>query len=70
MTCLRKYLEFPGSSKIIDNVDSRKIDNLIVDFIISLKKRDIGFTAIRNYVSAICKYYRTNDVILNTNKIY
>ncbi len=29
----------------------------------------MGFVAIRNYVAAICKYYRMNDVVLNTNKI-
>lgn len=29
----------------------------------------MGFVAIRNYVAAVCKYYRMNDVILNTNKI-
>jgi integrase len=70
ITCLRKYLGFPGSSKIIDNTDGRKVENHIIDFIISLKKQGMGFTAIRNYVSAICKYYRMNDVILNTTKIH
>ena len=70
MTCLRKYLEFPGSSKIIDNVDGRNVENHIIDFVISLKKQGKGFTAIRNYVSAICKYYRMNDVLLNSNKIH
>lgn len=29
----------------------------------------MGFVAIRNYVAAVCKYYRMNDLILNTNKI-
>ena len=27
------------------------------------------YSAIRNYVSAVCRYYRMNDVYLNTNKI-
>lgn len=39
-------------------------------FVISLKKQGKGFAAISNYVSAICKYYKMNDVVLDTNKIH
>ena len=31
MTCLRKYLEFPGSSKIIDITDGRKVESLTIE---------------------------------------
>lgn len=72
LTCLRKYFEFPASSKnkIFDETDSRKIEDNIIDFIISLKKKGKGFAAIHNYVCAICKYYRMNRVILDTKNIH
>lgn len=69
MTCLRKYLEFPGSSKIDSTMDSRKIEDHLITFVISLKKQGRGFAAIHNYVSAICKYYRKNRIILDTKNI-
>lgn len=70
MTCLRKYFEFPGLSKSKASMDSRKIEDHIIDFIISLKKQGKGFAAIHNYVSAISKYYRMNRVILDTKNIH
>ena len=71
LTCLRKYFEFPASikNKIFDETDSRKVEDNIIDFVISLKKKGKGFGAIHNYVSAICKYYRTKRVILDTKGI-
>jgi hypothetical protein len=69
MTCLKKYFEFPGARKIDSTVDPRKIEEHIINFIISLKKQGKGFTAINNYVSAVCKYYRKNRIVLDT-KIY
>jgi len=59
--------------KLIDNnanSDGRKVENHIIDFVIYLKKQGKGFSAISNYVSAICKYYKMNDFVLNTNKIH
>lgn len=72
ITCLKKYFEFPGRMKVIDyaNPDGKKVENHIIDFVISLKQQGKGFAAISNYVSAICKYYKMNDVVLNTNKIH
>lgn len=72
ITCLKKYFEFPGAIKVIDNVnpDGKKVENHIIDFVISLKKQGKGFAAISNYVSTICKYYKMNDVVLDTNKIH
>ena len=67
-----KYLQFPGSEKftfIDGSTDPRKIEEHIVNFIISMKKEGKGFTAIHNYVSAIFKFYKVSDVILNTDKI-
>jgi integrase len=66
---LRKYLEFPGSSKFINATDSRKIEDHITDFITSMKKQGKSFSGIRNYVSAICKYYRKNRVLLDIKHI-
>jgi len=68
-TCLKKYFEFPGSSKFINATDTRKIEDHITDFITSMKKEGKSFRAIYNYVSAICKYYRMNRVSLDTKHI-
>jgi integrase len=71
ITCLRKYFEFPGALKFMDNAnDGRNVENHIIDFVTHLKKQGKGFSAISNYVSAICKYYKMNDFVLNTNKIH
>ena len=68
---LNKYLQFPGSAKFFSAVsDPRRIENHIRDFIISMKEQDKSFSAIHNYVSAIIKYYKANDVYLNSNRIY
>ncbi|MGV8106855.1 MAG: tyrosine-type recombinase/integrase [Nitrososphaerota archaeon] len=68
LVCLRKYLEFP--SKLDTNTNNDKdVENHVIEFVISLKKKGMGFVAIRNYVAAVCKYYKMNDVMLNTNKI-
>jgi integrase len=68
-TCLKKYFEFPGSSKFINTTDTRKIEDHITDFITSMKKDGKSFRAIYNYVSAICKFYRMNRVSLDTKHI-
>ena len=68
-TCLKKYFQFPGSSKFINATDTRKIEDHITDFITSMKKEGKSFRAIYNYVSAICKYYRMNRVSLDTKHI-
>jgi integrase len=70
LACLNKYLQFPGQkSSSVANSNPRKIEEHIISFVIALKKQGKGFSAIHNYVSAICKYYKMNDVFLNTNKI-
>jgi integrase len=66
--CLNKYLDFPGSNKK-HATDPRKIEQHVIDFVIFLKRQGKTFAAIHNYVSAICKYYKMNDVFLNTNKL-
>jgi hypothetical protein len=45
-TCLKKYFEFPGSSKFINAIDTRKIEDHITDFITSMKKEGKSFRAI------------------------
>jgi integrase len=72
IVCLKKYFQFPGSSKFVEcdhTTDPRKVEKHIIDYIISLKKEGKGYSGIKNYVSAICKYYKVKDVYLNTNKI-
>lgn len=68
-TCLKKYFEFPGSSKFINSTDTRKIEDHVTEFITSMKKEGKSFRAIYNYVSAISKYYRMNRVSLDTKHI-
>jgi integrase len=68
-TCLKKYFNFPSSRKFIHATDPRKVEDNVIQFVISLKKQGKGFSAIHNYVSAICKYYRTKRVYLNTKLI-
>lgn len=69
MACLNKYLQFPGSRKNLDNSNPRKVEDHITDIITSMKKQGKNFSAIHNYVSAICKYYRMNRVYLDTKHI-
>jgi len=64
-TCLKKYFEFPSSRKFLECKDLRKVEDNVIQYVISLKKQGKGFSAIHNYVSAICKYYRTKRVYLN-----
>lgn len=68
MVYLQKYLQSPGAK--LGNSNPRKIENHIRDFIISMKEQDKSFAAIHNYVSAIIKYYKANDIFLNSNRIY
>ncbi len=72
IVCLKKYFQFPGSGKFIEcdhTTDPRKVEQHVIDFVISKKKEGKGFSGIKNYVSAICKYYKIKDVYINTNKI-
>jgi len=66
---LKKYFEFPSSLKFIHVSDPRRIEDNVIQFVISLKKQGKGFSAIHNYVSAIAKFYRTKRVYLNTKHI-
>ena len=64
---LKKYM---ASYDIAEaEADPRKIEAMIIDFIISLKKESKSYSAIRNYVSAVLAYYKINDVVLNVTKI-
>jgi integrase len=47
----------------------RLIERNIIDFILSLKNRGLGRSAISNYIKAIIAFYRINDFVLNTDKI-
>ncbi len=68
-TCLRIYFDFPGSKKFIDSTNVKEIEDHVVEFVSSMKKQGKSFAAIHNYVSAICKYYRTKRVSLDTKYI-
>jgi integrase len=67
---LNKYLQFPGSEKFLyGSMDPREVEEHIINLVISMKKDGKGFAAIHNYISAICKFYKVIEVILNTDKI-
>ena len=67
---LKKYMQYQrvSNSKNLLLQDSKKIEQSIIDFIISLKKTK-SYPAIHNYVSSIIAFYKINDVVLNINKI-
>lgn len=46
---LQKYLQFPGSPKFLE-ANTRKIEQHIINFIISMKKESKSYAAIHNYV--------------------
>ena len=64
----RKYQEYIGADLFCRN-DSKLIEHEIINFIVSLKKQGLGFSAVSNYVKAILAFYKINDVVLNTDKI-
>jgi integrase len=66
--CLLKYFQYTGVKKL--GSDPRKIEDNIINFVISMKKQGKTFSAINNYVSAICRYYRTQRVHLDTKNIH
>jgi integrase len=70
-TCLLKYFEFNSSKKFLMNTaDPIKIEDNIISFVNSMKKQGKSFSAINNYVSAICRYYRIQRVHLDTKNIH
>src|SRR5881396_1501029 len=70
ITYLQKYLQFLGIRKFFTLSDPRKIEDSIISFIISMKKDGKGYSAIHNYVSPILAFYKINDIVLNTDKIF
>ena len=68
-TCLRVYFDYPGSGKFVDATNAKEIEDHVIKFIVSMKKQGKSFAAIHNYVSAICKYYRTKRVSLDSKYI-
>ena len=65
----QKYQEYMGSKELFCENNPRLIEHNIINFIVSLKDRGLGYSAILNYVKAILAFYKINDVILNTDKI-
>jgi integrase len=64
----QKYQEYIGVDLFCRN-DPKLIEHNIIEFIVSLKKRGLGFSAISNYLKPILAFYKINDVVLNTDKI-
>jgi integrase len=58
-----------GSNDLLCGKDPRLIEEKIISFISSLKKKGLGHAAILNYVTPILTFYEINDFILNKKKI-
>ena len=69
---LKKWFDYLDKKNITLQLHSNpnKIEQKIIDFVISMKEQSKSFSAIHNYVSAVIKFYTINDVLLNSGKIY
>jgi integrase len=65
----QKYIDFIGKNDPFCQNNPRLIEHKIIDFIISLKNKGLGRSAISNYVKAIIAFYKINDFVLNNDKI-
>lgn len=70
MVHIKRWAGYLGKKNIMLQSDPRKIEDHIINFIISMKEEGKSFSAIHNYVSAIIKFYTINDIVLNSSKIY
>jgi len=61
-----KYREFAHGNVIDDRLI---VENQIVDFLLSLKKRGLVSKSVKAYFVAIVHYYIMNDIVLNKKKI-
>ena len=67
---LQKYFDFMGEdSDLFCQNNPRLIEHKIIEFIVSLRDKGLGRSAITNYSKAILAFYKINDVVLNTDKI-
>ena len=64
----KKYQEYIGADLFCRN-DSKLIEHHVIEFIVSLRQRGLGFSAISNYLKAILAFYKINDVVLDADKI-
>ena len=71
MIYFNKYVEFMGENEndLFSGNSPRLIERNIIDFIMSLRERGLGYSAVHNYVMAITSFYKINDIVLNTTKI-
>ena len=65
----QKYVDFIGNEDIFCQNNPRLIEHKIIDFIVSLRNKGLGHSAISNYVKAIMAFYKINDFVLNTEKV-
>ncbi len=71
---LQKYLKVFGYRDLNDLADKgthnpKRIENEIIDLIITLKEKGIKRGAISNYSKSLIAFCKINDINLNTNKI-
>ncbi|HJR84095.1 MAG TPA: tyrosine-type recombinase/integrase [Nitrososphaeraceae archaeon] len=67
----KKYVEYLGDAKdILCNKDPIVVQDKIIEYINFLKQKGLTFSAVKNYVTAIVSYYKINDVMINSKKIF
>ena len=71
---LKAYMKYKGIadgqySQLIEDKDTRIIEDDIIDFIISLKERNYSLASQKACLTALIHFYSINDLVLNRKKI-
>ena len=68
----KKFVEYLGkdAKNILCNKDPIFVQDIVKEYLISLKEKSLGFSALKNYVIPIISFYKINDVIINTKSIF
>lgn len=65
----KKYQEFLGFNALFCSNNPRLIEHNIIEFVIDMKAKGKGYSAIHNYTAAVLAFYKINDIVLNVTKI-
>ncbi|MFL6454818.1 MAG: hypothetical protein ACJ71J_15000 [Nitrososphaeraceae archaeon] len=71
---LKVYMKYRGIAdgqyfQLIEDKDTRTIEDDIIDFIISLKERNYSLASQKACLSALIHFYSINNLVLNRKKI-
>jgi integrase/recombinase XerD len=62
-------MQLQGITDLLSEKNPRQIEHQIIEFILKMKEKGRGYSALHNYIAVIMSFYRINDVVLNQNKI-